>query len=261
MFHHSDVQRQRRARPFYHPLARTVAAGARAVVVATTSHLGQAEDLGPNARAKARVIPYGVDTTRFTPDPARPPPDVFDSFSGTPVGFFIGRLVSYKGLDVLLRAMVGTNLAMVIAGDGYLRGVLEREVANLGLNTRVAMVGNVSDVDLPRYHQAADFFVLPSNTPAEMFGVVMAEAMACGKPVISTSLPTGVREVNEAGVTGLEVPPNDPEALRVAMLQLSRDDGMRERLGRSGRVRVEQRFSLNAMIAAHLALCEEISGA
>ncbi len=177
-----------------------------------------------------------------------------------PVGFFVGRLVAYKGLDVLVRAIAGTQLSMVIAGDGPVRGSLEAEIAARGLAGRIAVVGSVPDADLPRYHRAADYFVLPSNTPAEMFGVAMAEAMACGKPVISTSLPTGVREVNLAGVTGLEVPPDDSGALRAAMLELSGDQGLRSRLGAAGRARVQERFSLEAMISAHLALCEEIAG-
>ncbi len=262
VFHHSDVQRQRRARVFYQPLSRRVAAKARAVVVATASHLDQADDLGPVDPSSVRVIPYGVDTTRFAPNPKGPRPDVFDSFSGGlgPVGFFVGRLVTYKGLDVLVRAIDGTQLSMVIVGDGPVRGSLEAEIAARGLAGRIAVVGSIPDADLPRYHQAADYFVLPSNTPAEMFGVAMAEAMACGKPVISTSRPTGVREVNLAGVTGLEVPPDDSEALRAALLELSGDEGLRSRFGAAGRARVEERFSLEAMISAHLALCEEIAG-
>ncbi len=262
VFHHSDVQRQRRARFFYQPLSRRVAAKARAVVVATASHLDQADDLGPVDPSSVRVIPYGVDTTRFAPDPRGPRPDVFDSFSRGlgPVGFFVGRLVTYKGLDVLVRAIDGTQLSMVIVGDGPVRGSLEAEIAARDLAGRIAVVGSIPDADLPRYHRAADYFVLPSNTPAEMFGVAMVEAMACGKPVISTSLPTGVREVNLAGVTGLEVPPNDSGALRAAMLELSGDEGLRSRLGAAGRARVEARFSLKAMISAHLALCEEIAG-
>ncbi len=262
VFHHSDVQRQRRARVFYQPLSRRVAAKARAVVVATASHLDQADDLGPVDPSSVRVIPYGVDTMRFTPNLTGPRPDVFDSFSTGrgPVGFFVGRLVAYKGLDVLVRAIAGTQLSMVIVGDGPVRGSLEAEIAARDLAGRIAVVGSVPDADLPRYHRAADYFVLPSNTPAEMFGVAMAEAMACGKPVISTSLPTGVREVNLAGVTGLEVPPDDSAALRAAMLELSGDEGLRSRLGAAGRARVEERFSLEAMISAHLALCEEIAG-
>ncbi len=259
VFHHSDVQRQRGARMLYQPLSRWVAARARAVVVATASHLEQAEDLGTAGSALARVIPFGVDTARFTVDPPASRPEVFDSLAPGPVGFFVGRLVSYKGLDVMLRAMVGTSLCMVVAGDGPMGAVLKEQVASLGLSRHVALVGGISDADLARYHQAADYFVLPSNTPAEMFGIVMAEAMACGKPVVSTSLPTGVREVNEDGVTGIQVPPNDAEALRAAMERIACDEGLRRAFGAAARTRVEERFSLDAMISAHLALCEEIA--
>ncbi|MFB3111448.1 MAG: glycosyltransferase, partial [Gemmatimonadales bacterium] len=126
---------------------------------------------------------------------------------------------------------------------------------------QVVLVGGISHSDVPIYHQAADYFVLPSITPAEMFGVAMAEAMACGKPVVSTSLPTGVREVNAAGVTGLEVAPNDHEALREAMLELAGNPELRTRFGTAGRVRVEKRFSLRDMISSHVALCEEIADA
>ncbi len=262
VFHHSDVQRQRSARVLYQPLARRVAARARAVVVATASHLRHAGDLGSDGVEKARVIPYGVDTTRFTPAAAPVSrPEVYESFSDGPVGFFVGRLVPYKGLDVLLRAVVGTDLRMVIAGDGPVRPTLEREIERLGLADQVVLVGGIADSDLPLYHQAADYFVLPSNTPAEMFGVVMAEAMACGKPVVSTALPTGVREVNAAGVTGLEVAPNDHEALRAAMLELEGNPELRTRFGAAGRARVEERFSLRDMISSHVALCEEIAAA
>ena len=261
VFHHSDVQRQRSARVLYQPLARRVAARARAVVVAAASNLQHAGDLGSDGVEKARVIPHGVDTTRFTPTAPESRPKIFDSLPEGPVGFFVGRLVPYKGLDVLIRAVAGTDLRVVIAGDGPVRPSLEREIERLGLADQVALVGRISDSEVPLYHQAADYFVLPSNTSAEMFGVVMAEAMACGKPVVSTSLPTGVREVNAAGVTGLEVAPDDHEALRAAMLELAGNPELRMKFGAAGRARVEERFSLRAMISSHMALCEEIAGA
>ena len=95
---------------------------------------------------------------------------------------------------------------------------------------------------------------MPSTSPAEMFGIVLIEAMACRKPVISTALPTGVREVNERNVTGLEVPPGDTVALRQAMERLAGDATLRQRLGEAGRARVEQRFTLKQMVDEHLAL-------
>lgn len=260
ILHHSDVQRQRAVRLLYGPLARLVAWRAGAVVVATRSHLAHARDLGAVGRAKARVIPFGVDAARFAPRQHPPRPKTFPPPDRGPVGLFVGRLVSYKGLDVLLRAVRGTGLNLVIVGGGPLGPAIARDIADLGLGDRVTLVGEVPDEALPGYYQAADYVVLPSTTAAEMFGVALLEAMACGRPVVSTALSTGVREVNLAGVTGLEVPPGDVDGLRAALQRLADDAALRSRLGAAGRSRVEQHFTLDQMLDAHLALCQEIAG-
>ncbi|MFQ5705297.1 MAG: glycosyltransferase [Gemmatimonadales bacterium] len=257
VFHHSDVQRQRLVRAVYGPLARKVAGAAAATVVATRAHLDNAEDLGPRGREKARVIPYGVDGMRFAPGRDLPRPEIFGS-AGGPVGLFVGRLVGYKGLDVLLGAVVGTGLRVVIVGDGPLREQLERQIRELDIATQVSLTGTVPEADLPAYYSAADYFVLPSNSPAEMFGISLIEAMACGKPVISTSLPTGVREVNAKDESGLEVAPGDVGELRTAMKRLAGDRELRARLGAAARKRVEDRFTLDRMVDAHLDLCREL---
>ena len=101
---------------------------------------------------------------------------------------------------------------------------------------------------------------VPSTTPAEMFGISLIESMGCGTPVITTSLESGVREVNEAGVTGLEVKPGDVGSLRAAMQQLAGDAELRAKMGQAGRRRVEERFALDRMVEAHLELCEEVRG-
>ena len=92
----------------------------------------------------------------------------------------------------------------------------------------------------------------------EGFGLQFIEAMACGKPVISTALPTGVREVNEKDVSGLEVAPGDVGELRIAMERLAGDRELRGRMGAAGRSRVEDRFTLDRMVDAHLELCREL---
>jgi glycosyltransferase involved in cell wall biosynthesis len=259
VLHHSDVQRQKAAALIYRPLARRVTRRAGAVVVATKSHLEQAEDLGPAGVHKARVIPFGVDLKRFAPRAHPPRPVGFPPKERGPVGLFVGRLVSYKGLDVLLRAVAGSQLQVVIAGDGPLRAWLREEIARANLEQQVWLAGVPTDRELPSYYQAADYFVLPSTTPAEMFGVVLVEAMACATPVINTALPTGVREVSEPDVTGLMVPPGDAEALRAAMTRLASDADLRSRMGEAGRQRAEQEFSLDKMLDEHLRLCGELA--
>ena len=107
----------------------------------------------------------------------------------------------------------------------------------LAVADRVKWWGEYPDEDLPRRMADADFLVLPSVTTDEMFGMVLLEAMAAGRPVITTAVPSGVREVNEAGVTGLEVPIRDAGALAEAMRTLAEDPALRERMGAAGRAK------------------------
>jgi glycosyltransferase involved in cell wall biosynthesis len=106
----------------------------------------------------------------------------------------------------------------------------------------------------------ADFLVLPSVTVEEMFGLVVLEAMAAGRPVITTALPSAVREVNVPGVTGLEVPLRDVPALVRALETLSRDRERRRTLGEAGRKRVLEKFTQTLMAEKHIELYEKIRG-
>ncbi len=261
VFHHSDMVRQRAVRAIYRPMARWVAARAQAAVVTSETNLAQASDLGRIGGSRAHVIHLGVDAGVFRPDPKAPRPAVFPDPVEGPVGLFVGRLVGYKGLDVLLDAVAGSSLRVVIVGDGPLAPKLAAVVADRSLRDRVVLAGFVPPSELPVYHQTADYFVLPSTTPAEMFGVSMIEAMACGKPVISTDLPTGVRDVNIDGVTGIRVPPGEAPALRAAMERLDADGQLRNSLGEAGRRRVEERFTVQRMVAAHIELCDRLVNA
>ena len=121
---------------------------------------------------------------------------------------FAGRLVPYKGVDVLLRAMATVDARLVVVGDGPLRGALEAQ-ARATCGGRVTFAGTVADDELTALYHACDVFVLPSVTRAEAFGMVQIEAMACGKPVVSTSVASGVPWVNQHHETGLIVPPGD----------------------------------------------------
>jgi rhamnosyl/mannosyltransferase len=257
--HHADIRRQGPARPFYQPLVRGVLKRASAIVVATGSHIEVSKEL-KGFEGKVRVIPFGVDVQRFAPHPAVPRPAGFPRDPDVPVGLFVGRLVGYKGLHVLVDAVRGTDLHVVIVGGGPERAALEARVARLGLEKQIVLAGEVPDGDLPAYYRSAAYTILPSITPQEMFGVVLLEALATERPVITTALPTGVHEVNVAGTTGLEVPVGDAAELRKAMRRLADDAALRARLGAAGRQRVLERFTLERMIAGHLALYEELAG-
>jgi glycosyltransferase involved in cell wall biosynthesis len=257
--HHADLRRRTAARVLYGPVLRAVLKRAAAVVAPTGTHLSISRELH-GFEGKTRVIPFGVDVQRFAPKPDVPRPARFPQDPAVPVGLFVGRLLGYKGLHVLLDAVKGTDLHVVIVGGGPIRQELEQRIERLGLQARVILVGEVSDDELPCYYRAASYFVLPSVSVQEMFGVTLLEAMATERPVISTALPTGVREVNVPNLTGLEVPVGDATELRKAMRRLAEDGALRAKLGAAGRQRVLERFTLERMIHAHLSLYEELAG-
>jgi rhamnosyl/mannosyltransferase len=128
---------------------------------------------------------------------------------------------------------------------------------SIGAEERVTFFGEVSDHRLRALLHAADVFVLPSIDRCEAFGIAQLEAMACGKPVVSTNLPSGVRFVNRHETTGLLVPPAEPDALAGALNRLLDDPSLRARLGQAGRERVASEFHVDRMVERTLTVYGE----
>jgi rhamnosyl/mannosyltransferase len=205
------------------------------------------------------VIPYGIDQQRLelTEDVAFRASRLKNAHRG-PLILFVGRMVPYKGLDVLLRALVDVPATVVLVGDGPRRDQLELLSIELGVRTKVIFAGQVDEHWLAAWYHACDIFVLPSTTRAEAFGVVQTEAMACGKPVVSTSVPSGVSWVNRDGETGFVVKPGDPRALASALNRLVAEPELRQRMGEAGRRRVAEQFTADRMVARALELYREL---
>jgi glycosyltransferase involved in cell wall biosynthesis len=245
------TQHQDGRRPGYKLLARSVLRRAAAVVVPSRAHLALSQEL-EGFENKLEVIPFGIDETRWADVPRRP-------LDAPPKALFIGRLVKFKGLDVLLRALERVpDLRLDIVGGGPEGPRLKTLAQALALADRVRFFGEYPDDDLPRRMAEADFLVLPSVTIDEMFGLVVLEAMAASRPVITTAVPTGVREVNLPGETGLEVPVHDVRSLAEALDTLARDPFKREKMGDAGRARVEKFFTRQLMTERHIALYERV---
>jgi glycosyltransferase involved in cell wall biosynthesis len=214
--------------------------------------LGRLVDRSPGV---VRVVPFGVDLDRFSPAPASALQPGTDH---RPVVLFVGRLRSYKGLDVLIRAVRGVDATLVVAGDGPER----QRVASLGaelLGRRIRLLGAVPDGHLPGLYRSAHVVCLPSTSGAEAFGIVLLEAMACGVPVISTEVGTGTSVVNRDGQTGLVVPPDDPGALAAALRRVLEGPSQAAAMGRAGREHVVRNHDLRTMVAAVLAIYREIA--
>ena len=255
---HSDVVRPAlQYQLFYAPIARPAYRAARRFLVSSPALGEHAVALEP-FRDRVTVIPFGIDVDAWRPsDSVRRRADAIRRAASGPIVLFAGRHVPYKGVPVLIDAAAPLAVEVVIAGDGPMReewrGLANRQSGP----ARFSFPGEVNDQELHALLVACDMFVLPSVTRAETFGYVQLEAMACGKPVISTALTTGVPWVN---ASGLVVPVGDVVALRDAMARLAADPALASRLGALGEARARTEFSMPAMADRLVAVCRELAG-
>jgi glycosyltransferase involved in cell wall biosynthesis len=228
------------------------------------------ELLGAGVAAHRIVsIPNSVNTVRF-----RPPDSLERIAARKALGFplhrtvtvYTGRLVSYKGLPMLLRVwkelvMDGHPGVLLMVGAGGLdmhdcEEELKAYVDHHGLTNSVSFAGEVQDVQ--PFLQAADVFVLPSEN--EAFGISAIEAMANGLPVVSSDA-GGLADVVDPNVTGLVFRSGDPVGLRRCLDRLLRDQHLRETLGRAGRDRAVAEYSEARIVSRYDALLAQCAHA
>jgi len=249
-WYHSDVLRQKRMIRLYRPVLEGFLKRCSAIMVSSPQLVRSSPVLSPLS-GRCRVVNFGVDAQRFKMDErvSRLAAELRDRYaSAGSLVLFVGRLVYYKGLDVLLAAAREVDAGLLILGRGPLSRKLALQVREAGISERVHFVPWADERDMPAYYHACDMLVLPSIARTEAFGLVLLEAQACGKPTISTELGTGTSYANLDGVTGYVVPPNDVSALASAMNRLLEDSGLREEMGARGRERVESEFSLEGLV-------------
>jgi glycosyltransferase involved in cell wall biosynthesis len=210
-------------------LARAILRGARMVVAPSTVLASDVRDLGAR---DVRVIPSGVDV-----------PALVGAEDEPPFVLFAGRLSPEKGVLELVEAANG--IPLVVVGDGPLRDRVP------------GARGFVPHEQLAELYDRAAVVAVPSYR--EGFGVVCAEAMAHGRPVIASAV-GGLLDLVADGETGIHVPPGDVAALRSALRRLLDDPELRRRLGEAGRERVRERFSWDAVTDATIAAYSDASG-
>jgi rhamnosyl/mannosyltransferase len=264
--HHADIMGREPIRSLVMmPYRRLLNRAARVVFTAATNRRYSRD--APNVPDhKARIVPLHADLSLYLSDPTVlteahawreayvPQNSVLASFTG--------RIVPYKGLDVLIGALIyAPEIRVVIIGSGPARATLEERALSLGVADRVIWAGPLGERDKNVILAASDLFVLPSVTEAEAFGISQIEAMFWGKPVVTTNLRSGVPEVGEPSVTSLIVRPGDPAELAKALRDLAGDALRRETMGRAGRERALRLYSRDAFAANIRSLYNEVLGA
>lgn len=201
--------------------------------------------------SKAFAIPNGINPQPFTPNPQLRNAMRAELGIGEDelaIGC-VARLVWFKGLDSLVAALPQVTAARKvrcwIVGEGPLKQALQEQAAQLGVADKLCFLGERSDI--PALLNAFDVFVLPSVS--EGMPITILEAMAAAKPVVATDV-GGVGEMFEPGISGLLVPPRQPQALADALNRLLADDTFRAQVATAARARIDTYFTQQTMVAA-----------
>lgn len=248
IWHHADITRQKLGRVLVGPWVRRCLGRSRGVCVSSRSLLEFSSELS-GLDTRPRVIPFGLDPAPWN--------TVASTFDGP--FLFVGRLVPYKGLEVLVQAMtLVPGAELVLVGEGPLSEVLREKIQHSGLAGRVRLTGSLPIDRVLEIMSRARALVLPSLDASETFGLVQLEAMAAGLPVVISELPTGVGEVGLPDRTCLTVPPGRSDLLAASLARLQDDPELCRSLGRRGRERFVESFTRRHMRDALLAWYGEI---
>jgi glycosyltransferase involved in cell wall biosynthesis len=247
---HADIVGFPKARALLQYQERSLIRRAARIISPTPAHVGGSY-LAADMKPKAVNGPYPFDADRLyqATGPGAVADEVRRFICGRRMILAVGRLVPYKGFDVLIRAasLLDPQAAVCIVGEGPLDSELRRMISEAGLSNRVILAGRADDSALKRLFESAHVVTMPSVTRAEMYGMTQVEAMSFGCPVVSTSIPdSGVSWVNQHGVTGLIVEPADHDALAAALNQIVRDDVLHDRLAAGARSVFATEHSLKA---------------
>lgn len=243
---HSDIIRQRAFLRFYAGALRSFLRKSDRIIVTSPIMLENSPFL-KHVRDRCRVVPSGISKYWF-----EKPNDSSPLLKGMPCSntiLFVGRLCYYKGVEYLIDAMEAIDANLVIVGDGALRSALEERAKAKGVDHKTFFVGKCSQEELRRWYHYCDVFVFPSVEPSEALGLVQMEAMAAGKPVVNTNLPTGVPYVSVHGETGFTVSPRNSRELAQAVNRILKDEDLKLKFSINARHRVLELFTVDRMIS------------
>ncbi len=226
--YHSDIVRQAFLLPLYGPLLRKFLRGAFLVLATSRRYLETSPFL--SGLENARVVPIGVDLSTF-----RPGREKTSNYF-----LFAGRFRSYKGIPVLIEAWKSMLQPppLILAGGGP----LEDWIAGKAGGLPITVIRDPDDEKLLSLYRGAIALVLPSVKRSEAYGMVQLEAMACGTPVISTDLSSGVPWVNRHMESGLIVTPGDSKLLADAVTLMGSDTTLRAKLSQGAAERAVAAF-------------------
>jgi len=238
--YHSDIVRQRTLRWLYSPIMHRFL-GSVDRIVCTSPNYFATSDILLRYQSKVRVIPIGLDSASY-PCATEQQLRLVDQTYGENFFLFIGVLRYYKGLHILLDALVDAPYRVVIVGSGPTEMSLKRQAKALGLSN-VVFAGSIDNEEKVALLNRCKGIVFPSYLRSEAFGVTLLEGAMYGRPLISAEVGSGTSHINLHNETGLVIAPGSKRALRHALDELHRDPESSSAMGRRARTRFEELFT------------------
>jgi glycosyltransferase involved in cell wall biosynthesis len=239
-------------------VVRKVLKEADAVITASSATFNESNKIVGNTE-KVYLIPNGVDIKRFNPSLdgsyLRRKWGISDHVK---VVFTLRAHEPKYGIEYLLRAaslLKRNDVIFVIGGGGSLRAYHEQLAVDLGIREKTIFVGKISQKEVPYYYAMSDIVVIPSLQ--EAFGLVVSEALACGKPVIGTKV-GGIPDQIIDGYNGFLVKPKDPKEIAEKILWLLEHPEEAKQMGVNGRKTVEEKFNLEKRIDRLIEVYEKV---
>jgi glycosyltransferase involved in cell wall biosynthesis len=249
---HSDVvgpgleKRLRLLYPFYRPFEQASLGRARQVISTSPAYLQSSRALA-RWHDRAEVVPLGLEPARLECQPLPEPGPWRNPGHLRVLG--VGRLARYKGFSDLIDAVTAVDkVELIIAGHGPLLGQLQRQVASSDAADRITLAGSVGNQTRNQWLASCDLLALPSINRAEAFGLCLVEAMAIGKPALTTTVPgSGMAWVVEHENTGWLVSPGDRNGLIEQLAHLQRQRGQVTAAGQRAHEAFGRRFHIGAV--------------
>ncbi len=227
LYWHSDIVKQKKLLFFYKPFQNWLIKKSIAIIAPTKIHTQDSDCKKLFQKLKYNYdIPYILNYVTH-------PSKYKLTKTNKKVVFSCGRLIYYKGFDVLIDAAknISDDAEIHISGTGVLYDTLQKQIDDNNLSDKVKLLGRLNDEDLQKEYKDCYLFCFPSVERGEMMGMVQFEALSYGKPIISTNIPrSGAPTLNIEGVTGFKVPVYDSKALSEKINCLLTDESLYEKL-------------------------------
>jgi glycosyltransferase involved in cell wall biosynthesis len=253
---HSDIIEQDSLYKLYHFFEKRLLKRADKIIATSPTYVSASKPLctWPD---KLQIIPNTVNVEKLhkRPEDDAKIAEIKHLYGGKKIVFAFGRQVPYKGLQFLIDAvpLIRDDVVVVISGIGPLSDKLKK----MSNHPSLCFLNRLDDDELRQYLYASDIFAFPSITRNEAFGIALAEAMYCGLPSVTFTIPgSGVNWLCPDGVTCLESKNGDVRALADAINRLSVDDDLRKQLGKNASERVKNFFVIEAIKEDIIALYE-----